>query len=182
MKKCSCPRCRSTNVIKRGYRYNKCGKKMRKQCKDCNLWFTPNDGFLGMRFKKERIVEAISLYESGLSLAKVKNHMWQHHGVKVSEMSILNWVRKYSKKLKKYTEKFKVKEVGNIHTDELVLKVGKQKAYRWRAKDKKTKFRYSGPLTKKREYESGTKKLFKRIKEKYEEVMREKKNKGEKIK
>lgn len=182
MKKCACPRCKSTNVVKRGYRYNKCGKKRRKQCKDCGLWFTPDDGFLGMRFKKEHIVEAISLYESGLSLAKVKNHMWQHHGVKVSEMSILNWVRKYSKKLKRFIEKFKVKNVGNIHSDELVLKVGKEKVYRWRAKDKKTKFRYSGPLTKKREYEGGAKKLFKKIKDSCEEAIREKKSEGEKIK
>jgi transposase-like protein len=182
MKKCKCPRCGSTNIIKRGYRYNKSGKKKKRQCKDCGTWFTPDDGFLKMRFKKEHIVEAISLYESGLSLAKVKNHMWQHHGVKVCEKSVLNWVRKYSKKLKKYTDKFKVKDVGNIHADELVLKVGKQKSYRWRAKDKKTKFRYSGPLTKKREYEGGAKKLFKKIKDRCEEAIKEKKKEGEKIK
>jgi len=79
-----CPKCGSQDSVWRGYRYNESGKKRLRKCKNCGSKFSPDDGFLRRRFHKEHIVEAVSLYQSGLSLSKVKDHMWQHHGVKVS--------------------------------------------------------------------------------------------------
>jgi hypothetical protein len=71
-------------------------KRLRK-CKNCGSKFSPDDGFIRRRFQKEHIVEAVYLYQDGLSLSKVKDNMWQHHGVKVSRWMILLWCRDYSR-------------------------------------------------------------------------------------
>jgi len=63
-----CPQCGSRDSVWRGYRYNKSGKKRLRKCKNCGVIFTPDDSFLRRRFQKEHIVEAVSLYQSGLSL------------------------------------------------------------------------------------------------------------------
>ncbi len=94
-----CPKCGSLDSVWRGYRYNKSVKKRLKKCKICGTKFTPDDGFLRRRFQKEHIVEAVSLYQSGLSLSKVKDRMWQHRKVKVSRWMILLWSRDYSETL-----------------------------------------------------------------------------------
>ncbi len=67
-----CPKCGSYDNVWRGYRYNESGKKRLRKCKSCGAKFTPDDGFLRRRFRKQHIVEAVSLYQSGLSLSKVK--------------------------------------------------------------------------------------------------------------
>lgn len=91
-----CPNCGSRDSVWRGYRYNRSVKKRLRKCKSCGAKFTPDDGFLRRRFQKEHIAEAVSLYQSGLSLSKVKEHMWRHHEVKVSRWMILLWHRDYS--------------------------------------------------------------------------------------
>lgn len=99
-----CPECGGMDSVWRGYRYNKSAKKRLRKCKICGIKFTPDDGFLRRRFKKERIIEAVSLYRDGLSLGKVKDYMWQHHGVKVSRWMILLWSRDYSMSINKFIE------------------------------------------------------------------------------
>ena len=98
-----CPKCGSQDSVWRGYRYNKSVNKRLRKCKSCGTKFTPDDGFLRRRFQKEHIVEAVSLYLRGLSLGKVKDHMWHHHGVKVSRWMILLWYRDYSRMINKLT-------------------------------------------------------------------------------
>ena len=99
-----CPECGSLDSVWRGYRYNKAVKKRLRKCKSCGTKFTPDDGFLRRRFQKAHIVEAVSLYKSGLSLGKVKDYLWQHHGVKVSRWMILLWSRDYSMMINKFIE------------------------------------------------------------------------------
>ncbi len=100
-----CPKCGSENTVWAGYRHNKSGKKRLRKCNECGHRFTPDDGFLRMRFPKEVIVEAVSLYMDGLSLSKVQKHMWQHHEIKVSRWTILKWARKYSELLQQFPDK-----------------------------------------------------------------------------
>jgi len=180
--KFKCPKCSSFNTVWRGYRHNKSGKKHLRKCNDCDRSFTPDDGFLRMRFKKEHIVEAVSLRVNGLSISQVVNHMWQHHGIKIDEKTVRDWVKKYSKLIRKFTDKLKPKINGNIHSDEVIVKVKKKKAYYWGSKDRKTKFKIAGVLTEKREYENGAKKLFQKIEDKcYDEINR-RKEEGEPVK
>ena len=95
-----CPFCKSKEVMKRGYRHNKTGKKQKYLCSNCKKWFVEDDGFKRMRFKKEIIVKAVHQHIDGFSLFKVQYHLWQHEGIKVSRKTILLWERKYSVFLK----------------------------------------------------------------------------------
>ena len=48
--KIKCPDCKSSNLLKQGFRINGNGKKQKYQCLDCKKWFVENDGFKRMRF------------------------------------------------------------------------------------------------------------------------------------
>ena len=96
-----CELCKSKDIIKKGFRYNKTGKKQKQYCKKCKTWFVEDDGFKRMRFKPKTIVRAVHQYEDGSSLSKVKNHLNQHDFTKVTRWTILKWVKKYSGFLKK---------------------------------------------------------------------------------
>ena len=95
-----CPKCGGSHIVKRGKRYNKSGKKQHYLCVKCNLTFIEHDGFERMRKNKKDIVRAIHLHNDGLSLFQVKNHLWQHDGVKVSREAVRLWIKKYSVFLK----------------------------------------------------------------------------------
>lgn len=95
-----CLRCKSDNISKRGKRYNKSGEKQLYLCNECHRKFIEPNGFERMRYKKENIVRAIHLHNEGLSLFQVKDHLWQHDGIKVSRETIREWCNKYSVFLK----------------------------------------------------------------------------------
>lgn len=98
-----CPKCKSDTAARKGFRQNQSGKKQKYQCtkKDCKTWFVYDDGFKRMRKPKEAIVRAIHQLNDGLSLSKVKNHLYQHDDVEISRSGILYWVKKYSDLIKK---------------------------------------------------------------------------------
>ena len=91
-----CPKCKGKDISKRGKRYNKSGTKQLYLCNKCKIKFIEQDGFEGMRYNKKDIVRAIHLHNEGLSLFQVKDHLWQHDGVKVSREAIREWCNKYS--------------------------------------------------------------------------------------
>jgi transposase-like protein len=91
-----CPNCKNTDISKRGFRYDKIGKKQRFLCNKCNQTFIKQDGFGRMRHKKKDIARAIHLHNEGLSLFQVKDHLLQHDGVKVSRETVREWCDKYS--------------------------------------------------------------------------------------
>ena len=91
-----CSKCKSKDVVKKGFRYNKNNKKQKYQCCECKTWFVKPNGFERMRHKPKTIVRAIHMHQDGMSLSKVQNHLWQHDGVKVSIEAISKWVKKYS--------------------------------------------------------------------------------------
>lgn len=95
-----CPKCKGDDIVKRGKRYNKSGAKQRFLCNKCESIFIKQDGFERMRYKKKDIARAIHLHTDGLSLFQIKNHLWQHDGVKVTRKTISNWIKKYSVFLK----------------------------------------------------------------------------------
>lgn len=66
--------------------------------------------------------------------------------------------------------------------DELQVKVKTEKGYRWKAKDKYSKFRLYGCLTRRRDYETGAKPLFQSIKKRCYPQFLERKRIGAKIK
>lgn len=95
-----CIYCLSNSVVKNGTRKRKVRTKISFLCKDCKRQFVEPDGFERMRHKPEDIVRAVHMHEDGFSLAKTKNHLWQHDGVKVTRWTISEWTSKYSLFLK----------------------------------------------------------------------------------
>lgn len=98
--KIRCSKCKSQDVRKRGFRKNKLGKKQKYLCNNCYIWFIEDDGFKKMRYSKKDIARAISLHSNGLSLFQVKDHLWQHDGIKVTKRTISKWIKRYSVFLK----------------------------------------------------------------------------------
>ncbi|MBS3064788.1 MAG: hypothetical protein J4472_03165 [DPANN group archaeon] len=95
-----CPKCKSKNIWKRGFRKNKHSKKQKYHCKKCSHWFIENDGFERMRNNKKIIVKAIHLHNEGLSLFQIQDFLWQHEGVKITRQAVGYWCNKYSVFLK----------------------------------------------------------------------------------
>ena len=124
-----CPHCGSKNVIRAGKLRNKYVTKQGYRCKDCRRYFIERDGFEGMTYPKEIIVAVLHLFVEGLSLSKIREYMYQHHGYRITDGSILNWVRKYANLVEKFERKRMPKpEVkGRIHLDEVEVKVGKKR-------------------------------------------------------
>lgn len=91
-----CPKCKGEDISKRGKRYNKSGEKQLYLCNKCHRKFVEQDGFERMNFDRNDIVRAVHLHNEGLSLFQVKDHLWQHDGVKVSREAIREWCNKYS--------------------------------------------------------------------------------------
>jgi len=115
-------------VIRAGKLKNKYVTKQGYRCKDCERYFVERDGFEGMTYPKEIIVAVLHLFVEGLSLSKIREHIYQHHGYRISDGSILNWTRKYAKLVGKLERRVKPRIEGRIHLDEVQLKVGKKRS------------------------------------------------------
>lgn len=94
-----CPRCGSRKIIWRGYRRNKSRDKRLRLCRACGRKFTPDDGYLRMRFKPQVIRKAVGLRRKGFSSAEARKHLTRYNGIKVSRWTIIKWERKYGKKI-----------------------------------------------------------------------------------
>jgi len=95
-----CLFCKSSKVLKQGYRKNSTGKKQKFQCVECRRWFVKHDGFERMRHKKKDIARAIHLHSKKYSLSETVDHLWQHDGVKITRKTVSDWTKKYSVFLK----------------------------------------------------------------------------------
>ena len=104
-----CPYCNFSDCVKRGKRRNKLGVKQRFICNDCKRQFVIDDGFKKMRHNPSIIVRAVHQHVDGMSLSKVKNHLWQHDKVKVTRGAMSLWIKKYSIFLKSYSFKLKAR-------------------------------------------------------------------------
>ena len=104
-----CVFCNSSNVIKNGLRKRKVRTKQSFLCLKCKRQFVEHDGFERMRYKAKDIVRAIHMHNDGMSLWDVKNHLWQHDGVKVSRETIRSWCEKYGVFLKSYKKNSEAK-------------------------------------------------------------------------
>lgn len=175
-----CNYCGGGDIVKRGKRYNKKITKQLYFCKVCSRKFTLDDGFWKMKNTPETITEALDLYEEGFSLQGTAEHLWKHHAVKVSAVSVRNWLMKYGEKIRSYTLTLSPQVKGRIHEDEVEMNIDGKKTFFWRAKDSKTSYKFSGPVG--RRSMKNCMKLNKQIKEQCYEEMLKAKDKGKKIK
>ena len=74
-----------------------------------------------MRNKPEIITMSIDMYISNLSSRKMRNQLKRHFDHKISHVSILDWVRRYTLKVYKYIEKQGYNLGENFYADETMI-------------------------------------------------------------
>lgn len=118
----TCKHCGSTNSYKKGYRKTLYRGKIQKYyCKDCNRFFTNDNGFYRMRNKPEIITMSIDMYVSNLSSRKMRNQLKRHFDHKISHVSILDWVRRYTLKVHQFIEKQGYNLGSSFYADETTV-------------------------------------------------------------
>ena len=96
--------CKSPWIVKDGLRHNKYGDIQKCNCRDCNRYFTINLGFERIDATPEMVTSAMQLYFTGESLRNVQKFL-KLRGIKITHVSIYNWIRKYVGLMKTYPEK-----------------------------------------------------------------------------
>jgi len=135
----TCLYCGSKNIIKKGIRKNKCGNIQKFYCQDCNKFFTFNIGFERMKHNPQAITSAMQLYFSGESLRNTSRSL-RLLGVEVSYRTILNWIQKYVKLMKDYTESITPNVSDTWRADEIWIKVKGNMKYLFSMMDDETRF------------------------------------------
>lgn len=93
-----------------------------------------------MRVNKNTIVAAINFYFDGMNLRRTQQNIERVLGVKVSQVTIPNWVRKYSKLVNEYVQKLQPALSGKWHEDEIIIRVEGRDTWFWEMLDEDTKF------------------------------------------
>ncbi|MAH07972.1 hypothetical protein CMI38_07025 [Candidatus Pacearchaeota archaeon] len=119
-KKLSCPNCNCSDLIKWGKRKTENrGKIQRYKCRGCNNTFIRDDGFFRMRNHPKKITCAIDLFYRGVSTRKVQEHFQAFYPHNSSNVSIYNWVIKYSSMISRFTDGLKLKVGSEVQIDEI---------------------------------------------------------------
>ena len=138
-----CKYCGSEKLVKDG----KVKGKQVYKCKDCKQRFYLNGKFAKMRAGKSLIVTALNLYYDGLSLRKTQRNLEQIYGEKVSQVTVLNWIRKYSKLVKEYVMTLVPQLSGLWHEDETMIQCEGRSIWFWEMIDEDTKFMVASHLS-----------------------------------
>ncbi|HLD05286.1 MAG TPA: SWIM zinc finger family protein [Candidatus Nanoarchaeia archaeon] len=123
-----CPYCESTKLKKDGTRKTILGKKQRWLCQDCNKRFvlSPVHKIKG---NTEAVITSIDLYMKGVSYRGIADSMKQLFGLKVTHVTIINWVNNYMAKINQYVEQHKPEVSDLWNADEQFIKVKGQEEY-----------------------------------------------------
>lgn len=179
-----CPHCGSGRVIKAGELKNKYLTKQGYRCKDCRRFFVERDGFEHRSYPKHIILQALHLYAEGLSLEKVRDFLWQHHGFSPADSTMLDWVKCYSKVLHRLLRRLKPRVKGRVHVDELVVSVNRNRYNVLHAVDSKTRYCFESELERSRDteaYERFFKRLKRRLKRQIRAIFRRERRKPLKL-
>lgn len=136
----SCPSCGSFKVKKNGVRKNKGEPKQRFYCSTCKDSFIQHPEFRGLKGQAKTVTAAMDLYFKGCSLRKIQDHLKQFYEVEVSHECIRNWINKFMRHIRVYTEKFKPEVSRTWHVDELKYKNKEGWNWVWNALDSESRF------------------------------------------
>lgn len=134
----NCIYCSSSNFVLNGH--DKKGVQ-RYKCNDCHKRFCEKGIFARFRFSKEIIINAIFLRSFTLSTRNVKRILKKVEFVKVSHVSIYNWVVKFAPYLIKLSSINPINFSSVWHVDEKFIHVRGSKdphAYLWIVSDSKS--------------------------------------------
>jgi transposase-like protein len=147
-----CRFCNSVDLLRWGHRKTQQGKKPRFKCRTCGKRFVVDEGFLKARFDPK--IVCLDMYYKGASFRKIKQHVALFYGLKVSDVAILKWVRKFSELLDAYTTKLTPELSGVWNCDEMKTKMaheepvnGERFYWLWNALDNQSRYLVASHLT-----------------------------------
>lgn len=137
----SCLSCGSEEIVKHGILHNKSGDIQRYSCKACGKRFILNLGFEKMHATPKAITSAMQLYFTGESLRNVQRFL-RLQGVKVSHVTVYNWIGKYVSLMQKYleSESLAPQLSSTWRADELYVRVRGNPKYVYALLDDETRF------------------------------------------
>jgi len=138
-----CKYCHSENVAKNGH----INGKQFYVCKNCGHKFVEPEAYPKMRTKGRVIATAIDLYFEGLSVRKVQSQIDKFFGVRVSQVSIWKWMKKYSEIVSEFVETLKPNLMGIYKVDETAIKCRGIQKWFWEIIDEQTKFLVASHLS-----------------------------------
>ena len=146
-----CIYCESNNYKKRGFRQTENrGKIQRYFCKDCKKSFVIDDGFYRMRNSPQKITCGLDLFYRGVSTRKVQEHFKAFYPHNASNVSVYNWVIKYSKMISNFTDKIKINGGQEVQVDEMEYKTKGEKSWFIDSIDVKTRYMVASNFFKQR--------------------------------
>ena len=155
-----CSKCYSTEITKHGFRKLKNGtKRQRYTCKNCNNRFILGEnGFSNITSDPKIISESLNLVMSGMSYRNIALHIETVHQIKISHVSVNNWIKKYTELIKNYVDTLNPETSDVWSLDEMYLNVKNTKKtgkgfhdWLWSIIDPKTRFLIATEVSKKRE-------------------------------
>jgi len=152
-KKIICPKCKKTDVVKRGsFKTQAHGKQQRYYCKNCNKKFIEQTPFYRMRNHPKKITLCLDLFYRGISTREIQQHLQAFYPQNASWVSVYKWVIKYSKKISQFTNNLKLKVGEELQIDEMEIGKMKSKNRGWfiDSIDTKTRFMVASDFVKSR--------------------------------
>jgi len=149
-----CRFCNSVDLLRWGYRKTRQGKKSVFKCRTCGRRFVVDEGFLKSRYDPKIVTLCLDMYFKGASYRKITQHVAQFYGIKVSQVTVLKWVRKFSELLDTYTTKLQPELSGVWNCDEMKTKMaheepinGERFYWLWNALDNQSRYLVASHLT-----------------------------------
>lgn len=165
-----CPKCSHRMEV---YKWRKHFKRLR--CKGCNYKFNvysiPEEvldyisklsfgktNFQRMRHPKEIILKAIRLcYEFGLSSRDISKNFYAEYGIKVSNVTVYQWCKKFSALFSQHVEDIELQISKTWHIDETVIKIKGRKHWLFTILDHNSRFAIAWYLSKTRSIDAAIK-------------------------
>jgi len=122
-------------------------------CKNCGHKFVEPNAYPKMRTKGRVVATAIDLYFEGLSVRKVQSQIDKIFGVKLSQVAIWKWVKKFSEIVSKYVETLTPNLTRIYKVDETAIKCRGVQKWFWEIIDEETKFLVGSHLSRARTVE-----------------------------
>ena len=138
-----CKYCSSERAVKNGHVHS----KQFYLCTNCGHKFVEPKAFPKMRTKGRVVATAIDLYFEGLSVRKVQIQVDKIFGVKVSQVAVWKWIKKYANLVSDFVETLMPNLIGIYKVDETALKCKGVQKWFWEIIDEPTKFLVASHLS-----------------------------------
>ena len=131
-----CKYCQSENLIK----YGKYKDVQRYFCKDCKRKFAGINTIPKMQYPTDQVSDVLNMYYEGMSLNEIRRNLIQQDNSYISDVTALNWVRRFSKPVIMEANKYKP-DVGSVWVaDETMIELDGKNIWFWDIIDTRTRF------------------------------------------